>query len=287
MLSLDDPGDSERVADWVELELSLGEPLLSKSKLGSLLRDASGIEPSEAFTSDIWRQLRRRGELYAAPFFEMQSDLLRRRDDVVDGRLEYDACLLFSLYGAARQYGSNPKLFERMCAEAIGQHLNGPFFIFGWPVLPSIEAAIGERIKQVSELLRERFVEAPPVRYKDRGVDIITWKPFAEPDHASRRSGQLIVLAQCAAGQDWRKKTRELPVASWTQYIHWATDPIPAFAVPVVIVDEVWHEVSREVEGLVFDRVRPVNQLPKGVHDQELTVLLQEWRAEQIEENRA
>jgi hypothetical protein len=32
MLELDDAGDSERVADWIELELSLGDPSFSKSK---------------------------------------------------------------------------------------------------------------------------------------------------------------------------------------------------------------------------------------------------------------
>ena len=31
MLTLDDADDSERVADWVELELSLGEPSFSRA----------------------------------------------------------------------------------------------------------------------------------------------------------------------------------------------------------------------------------------------------------------
>jgi hypothetical protein len=125
-----------------------------------------------------------------------------------------------------------------MAAEALGSHMNGPFFVFGWPVLQDVQTAIAERIKQVAGQLRERFVEAPAARYKDRGVDIIAWKPFAEPDHASRRSGQLMVLLQCAAGHDWPNKTRELPMASWKQYLHWATDPIAAFAVPCFIAHD-------------------------------------------------
>jgi hypothetical protein len=174
-----------------------------------------------------------------------------------------------------------------MSAEAIANHMNGPVFVFGWPVLPDVQAAIAERVKQVSELLRERFAEAPAVRYKDRGVDIICWKPFAEPDHANRRSGQLIVLAQCAAGHDWRKKTRELPMASWTQYLHWATDPLAAFAVPCVITADLWHDVAREVEGLVFDRVRLLNHLPQGVQDTDLKAGLDAWRAAQLQERAA
>jgi hypothetical protein len=287
MLALDDADDSERIADWIELELSLGEPSFSRSKVSSIIRDATAVEPSETFTSDVWRQLRGRIALYSTKFFDIQGDLITRRDDVTDGRIEYEVCLFFSLYGASKLYGSDPKLFERMCAEAIGRHLNGPVFVFGWPVLPDVQTAIAARVRQVSEVLRERFVEAPAARYKDRGVDIISWKPFAEPDHESRRPGQLVILSQCAAGHDWRKKTRELPMASWTQYLHWATDPIPAFAVPCVIREDLWHDVTREVEGLVFDRVRLINHLLRGVQDIDLKTALEAWRTEQIEEHRA
>jgi hypothetical protein len=286
MLELDDADNSDRVADWVELELSLGEISFSKSKVTSIIRDATGNDPSETFISDVWRHLRGRVALYYSPFFEIRSDLVVRRDEVIEGRLEYEICLFFSLYGASNQAGADPKLFERMVAEAIGHHINGDVFVFGWPALPDVETAIAARVKQVSGLLRERFVEAPAARYKDRGVDIISWKPFAEPDTAGRRSGQIVILSQCAAGHDWRKKTRELPMAAWTQYIHWATDPIRGFAVPCVIGDAEWHEVSREVEGLVFDRVRLLSHLAQGVQDNELKGRLTAWRTEQLDEHR-
>jgi hypothetical protein len=285
MLELADPDDSDRVADWLELELSLGEPFFSKSTVSSLLRDATGDEPSEAKISDIWRHLNDRCVRYVSRFFEIEGDRIVRRDDVVGGRLEYEVCLFFSAYGAP--FGSNPKLFERMAAEAIGNHLGGHFFVFGWPVLPDVQIAIAERVRQVATLLRERFVEEPATRYKDRGVDIICWKPFAEPDFESRRSGQLVILSQCAAGHGWRNKTRELPIASWTQYVHWATDPVPGLAVPCVVPDEIWHDVVREVEGLVFDRVRLLNHLQQGVQDDPLRTQLSTWREEQIEDHRA
>ena len=125
----------------------------------------------------------------------------------------------------------------------------------------------------------------PEARYKDRGVDIISWMPFPEPDYDNRRSSQLVVLSQCAAGHDWRKKTRELPMAAWTQYIHWATDPMRAFAVPCVIGEDMWHDIAREVEGLVFDRIRIINQLSRGVQDAALRDALETWHASQVEEH--
>ena len=48
-----------------------------------------------------------------------------------------------------------------------------------------------------------------------------------------------------------------------------------------------WHEVSREVEGLVFDRVRLLNHLRQGVHDDDLKQRLADWRTEQVDEHRA
>jgi hypothetical protein len=286
MFALYDAEDASRVADWIELELSLGSvSSFSKSKLTSVIAGASGVEVGEAFASDVWRQLQRRVARYSANFLEIRGDLAIRRDGKGDGRLEYQICLFFSLYGAAREQRSNPKLFERMAACAVNHYVGGHTFVFGWPVLPDIETQIGSRVRQVCELLQEKFIEAPAPRYKDRGVDIISWKAFPEPYHTDRRSGQFVLLSQCAAGHDWRTKTRELPMASWIQYIQWATDPIRGFAVPCVIDDDLWHDVNREVEGLVFDRVRLLNSLPKGVNDPELRQELETWQAEQIEEH--
>jgi hypothetical protein len=286
MLVLPDAEDAERVADWVELELSLGEVSFSKSKVASIVRDVEGTEPSETFGSDVWRYLRRRASLYSSDFFEIHGDLAVRRADVVQGRLEYQVCLFFSLYGAAEEQRSDPKLFERMSAEAINQYVGGETFVFGWPVLPDVQIEIGNRVKQVSELLQERFVEAPPTRYRDRGVDIISWRPFAEPEFNDRRSGQWVLLSQCAAGYNWPQKTRELPIGAWVQYIHWATDPTVGFVVPCVIDDRLWHEITREVRGLVFDRVRVVNHLTNGVQDNNLRTELEAWVAEQIDEHK-
>ena len=226
MLELPDAEDAARVADWVELELSRGEPSFSKSKLASVLRDVGGVDPGEPFISDVWRHLRRRIARHATDYFEIQGDLALRCNGVTAGRVEYEVCLFFSLYGASVQTGSKPKLFERMCAEALRRYVGGKVFVFGWPVLPDVETAIAERIRQVASLMGERFIEAPAARYKDRGVDIIAWKPFSEPDDSDHRSGQFVVLSQCASGHDWPKKTRELPLPSWKQYIHWATNPM-------------------------------------------------------------
>ena len=283
MLDLPDADDADRVADWVELLLSIDGESISRSKLSSILEQSSGGEPGEPFLSDVWRHLERRQGLYATRYFELAGDLVRAKDSGGNG-IEYHLCLLFSLYGAAAERGSEPKLFERVTAEAICSYIGGSVFVFGWPVLPNVESAIADRVRQVAALMNERFVEDPGVQYKDRGVDVITWKNFTKPAPDAHRPGRLVLLSQCAAGRKWRAKTSELPYKSWTQYIHWATDPAVGFAVACVVDDHAWHDVAREVGGLVFDRVRLLNSLPTGVADSTLRGELAAWVDEQVRE---
>jgi hypothetical protein len=283
VLDLPDAEDADRVADWVELLLNVEGESISRSKLSSILEQSSGSEATESFVSDVWRHLQRRQGLYATQYFEVVGDLARAKDPVANS-VEYRLCLLFSLYGASTQRGVDPKLFERMSAEAICSYLGGSVFVFGWPVLPNVQPAIADRVRQAAELLNERFVEDPGTQYKDRGVDVIAWKNFVKPTADVHRSGRLVVLSQCAAGREWRKKTRELPYKSWTQYIHWATDPMVGFAVPCVVDDRAWQDVAREVDGIVFDRVRLLNSLLTGVKDADLRNELASYIDEQIRE---
>lgn len=284
VLDLPDAEDADRVADWVELVLSIQGESFSRSKLSSIIEQSSGSEPGEAFLSDVWRHLRRREGLYATQYFEVLGDVVHPKPPTPNAA-EYRLCLLFSLYGAG-EHRSDPKLFERMSAEAICSYLGGSVFVFGWPVLPNVQTAIGNRVRQAAMLMNERFVEDPGIQYKDRGVDVIAWKNFMKPMPDAHRSGRLVILSQCAAGRGWRLKTRELPYKSWTQYIHWAADPMVGFAVACVVDDRLWHDVAREVEGIVFDRVRLLNSLPNGVNDADLRNELTSYVNEQINEAR-
>jgi hypothetical protein len=67
------------------------------------------------------------------------------------------------------------------------------------------------------------------------------------------------------------------------RYIHWACNPITSFAVPRVIPDDLWHDISEEA-GVLFDRIRLINLLPNGVSDPELRTAIQTWITGEIEE---
>lgn len=283
MFDLPDAGSSETVADWIELVLAAGEPQLSRAKVSAIVEHESGAEPSEAFLADIWQELGDRESRYSRQFFHCDGDMVHRS---LEGEApsEYIALLLFSLYGVSDEHRTDPKIFERLAAAAIRNYVQGKVFVFGWPVLPNVQVDIALRVKEVASATREKFAEAPAGRYKDRGVDVIAWRPFEEHAAGEHRSNQLVILTQCAAGKNWRQKTGQLPLKSWTQYVHWACEPLTGFAVPSVIPETLWHDISRESEGVLFDRIRIVNLLSGGVEDEELSIHITEWVALELAE---
>lgn len=278
MIQLLDPTSAARVADWIELTVATTQEHVSKAEVGSILEGAAGSEPSEAFLTDIWRQLEYRQTLYQNPTFKVIDRLV---EPVPGTRIspEYLACLVWSMVGVQGNTQQPGKLFERITRKAVEEYLSGQAIVFGWPFEPEIEgedeeSQIKRKIRRVAEELKERFVEAPPARFNDRGVDVIGWIPFYE-----RRTGQLVLLVQCTAG-DWKSKL-PVPLDNWCQYIHWTRDPIKGFAVPSIIGDKDWHERSRE-KGIMFDRARIINLLPQDRFDPDLATEVENWVREQL-----
>lgn len=278
MFELPDSSDYTLVADWVELQLTVEEDSLSRSAISSRIEHLTG-NTNENFISDVWSELKRRSKAYNPPRIQMLDDLISSVEST--GRCPiYVSCLLYSLYGVDREHRTDPKLFERLVAEAIRSYLNGEVYVFGWPVMQGQSPDIRVRIRELANNMCENFVEEPASRYKDRGVDVVGWKPFIELEDAGHRGSQIVILMQCATGANWDSKTTELPFDSWLDYIHWKSRPIKSFAVPKVIPKDRWHDISKE-GGLLFDRVRILNLLSLGVTDVSLADSLRDWANEE------
>lgn len=271
MFELPDPESREIVADWIELQLTLGNERMSRDEVSAAIEATSGDEPSDVLLSDVWRELERRQQLYIVPLFAVEGFGIEPLS--VSGALtkvSYQTCLLLSLYGVHDR--KVPDLFERLTSCAVERYLFGKAKVWGWRG----GVPIGERMRQLATDLNENFSEPPPSHFKDRGVDVIGWKPF--PDS---RSGQIVVLTQCAAGHNWRDKV-PVPLERWCQHIHWANKPTIAFAVPCVVSPVDWHEKSVEL-GFFFDRARLINLIDETCSDADLERDLLEWIEEQIE----
>jgi hypothetical protein len=274
MIEIPDPDSIMEVADWVELRISVSNNSLSKVAVASAIEGATGEEPSEGFIVSVWRELERRQRLYSRSFFRVEDRFIEPEID--HHPPEYLACLLLSLYGGQGGAHRPAKLFERLTSEAISCYLSGQAAIFGWPSDPADspeeeeEPRIKRKIRKVAEALEERFCEAPPATFKDRGLDVIGWIPFVD-----RRPSQIVILMQSTVQQNWKDKL-PVPLDAWCQYIHWGCSPVKAFAVPRVVTDYEWHEASVD-KGILLDRVRIVNLLSDGVKDTAFRQELNAW----------
>lgn len=271
MIELPDPQSFEVIADWVELRLSLENDIMSRDEVSASIEAMSGDEPSDVLLSDVWRELERRQILYKTSFYEVIGFGVEPR--LVGNSflsVAYKFCLFLSLYGVHDQ--KSPDLFERVTCCAVEKYLVGKARVWGWRG----GSPIAERMEQLALDLNEIFSEPPPSHFKDRGVDVVGWKPFFDS-----RSGQLVVLTQCAAGHNWREKT-PVPLERWCQYIHWAARPKCAFAVPCIVSPMDWREKSPDL-GFLFDRARLLNLLDESCLDLTLESELFDWVEAQTE----
>ncbi|EQD48424.1 hypothetical protein B1B_12048, partial [mine drainage metagenome] len=92
-------------------------------------------------------------------------------------------------------------------------------------------------------------------RVQDKEIDVFAWRPFGDG-----RPGQIIVVAQCAAGKNWTDKGR-IPLDVWRDYIAWIHPPVAALAIPFVHHDGLrgagtWRESSLNHTAILMDRLR-------------------------------
>lgn len=243
-ISIDNPTSKTFVADWVEFYVCATKSNLSKSELLSYIENSSGSEPDATFIDDIWQELELRLSLYGNenPPYEVD---VREIISLIDweNNPEYLVCVILSIDGNSIDSASTGKLFERLSCKAVKKYFNGEAVIYGFPKKQTLQ--------EITSLMNETFSFNPSSNFKDRGVDIICWKPFGD-----KRKSQISAIIQCAAGHNWKGKLLSIPVDAWRQYILWSGSlPIKGFTTPTIIDEAVFHDVVTD-SGLMFDRPR-------------------------------
>lgn len=270
MISL--PNKNERtIADWVELHVALRQESIAQAEVLSVIEGAFGDEPDETMAAGVWQELETRATYYfPCPYDVDGLAILPRLPLSGLASVSYKICLVLSLYGSHSREVQD--FFEEICNQAINKYVGGNSQIFAWR-----DGNIAGKMRVLAEQMNEMLGRKPLPTDKDCGVDVVSWRPF--PD---RRSGQLILLTQCASGHNWATK-RSIPIQRWNQYFHWAVNPTPAFAIPAMVSQVTWHDKNCD-DGLFFDRARLINLLD-GQNSAELEQGLNGWLAEWLEEN--
>ncbi|MCJ8152654.1 hypothetical protein MKJ01_02615 [Chryseobacterium sp. SSA4.19] len=239
---IENPDSIANVADWVEFYIFAVTESISKAELSSYIEDSSGSEPDQSFLDDVWLELERRSFLYGTPSpFILNAREISPSFDWTDSP-EHLTCLILSIDGNSVDSVKTGKLFERLSCKAVNNYFSGNSIIYGHPSK--------QTIRSIASQMSETFISEPNSNFKDRGVDIICWKPFGD-----NRKSQITALIQCAAGLNWDQKLLGIPYKAWTHYIHWGADPIKGFTAPIIINDKRYSDVVTDA-GIMFDRIR-------------------------------
>ena len=157
-------------------------------------------------------------------------------------------------------YALLPRMFERITAKLVAAYLGeyARYIHTGWPRDQEIGISFKEAMQTVSERTGEwrwgpdEGLPNDPDR-KDEGCDFVVW-PDA-PD--GRKIGQLFILGQCACGDNWQDKYKDLKLKELKKWFKPLSliKPVRSFATPHHVTDALLREASRQ-GGLFFDRAR-------------------------------
>lgn len=239
-----------QVCDWLEMFILCDSLFMSKSKLQSILVN-NGVSNEDTFIADVFSELDRRQRMMgdSSVFSLDENDVMRRNGKTWRDVPEYVMCLIFSLQGVKKIKGDDDgtKLFERVGKCAIESYLDGRAILLGFPNDCDLNTQIEEFCKESNEIKSKDRI--PASTDKDKGVDIIGWKP-----HNDGRSNQVVLLIQAAAGYHWGLKK---PVSKnvWSDFIRWSA-PFNIGIILAGTLDEISFSKARDDYDLVFDRIR-------------------------------
>ncbi len=169
----------------------------------------------------------------------------------------------------AAPYCELPRLFENLSLLA-GRGFLGPRadgYRTGWPRPENVthfKTAIGDlKLKSGNFEAEWQWQQAEylpdnpaPKFVKEEGLDVVAWRKWQDG-----RTGQLYLVGQCACGNDWLEKDKDLDLKDFTEWFRLPrVEPVRSFFTPRYAVKPILNTLSHKA-GLVFDRVRIVHAL--------------------------
>jgi len=250
------------MADWLEssmLSVEAQPATVSDSQILDILREAE-IQDHDAHLENIIKQVRSRASYLGSQYPIRRHELGFGSKNGSREDLVYRFLLFVSLNQAYQELAFRKgsanipaELFEDLTLIALKRYAGGDAIRFGAPrrnpVPSSFPKAIEYLASTIFEAIGARDIERQETG--DDGLDIVAWLAFGD-----KRSSQLMLLAQCAIGTDWKNKRSELDLALWRRHVDWHSEPLRVFSVPFHHeLGGSWRETATR-GGIIFDRLR-------------------------------
>lgn len=289
MIHLPDDPSPLALADWLEVSLlgQIDEPhRISDTEITGLM-DEAGIDPEINFANvraEIGARIGILGHAYP----------IVRDGQGFSKRAGWELCLhyTFMLLASLNQHyeelvfkggtANRPaEIFEWLTGLALQKYVAGKVVRIGAPRREPVPGGFPEAVKYLAAQMAEEFGygELELQHSGDDAVDLAAWRPQVD-----RRPSQMIILAQCAIGIDWREKRSDFSEKVWRRHIRWHTDPVPAFAVPFFHEPgNTWRETAVR-GGIIFDRARIMSLVDQASIPGELTADMNRWCTERLQQ---
>lgn len=254
--------DSHSLSEFAEAFLfASSDDFLSVAELRGLF--VSGSKPTDLQLEEALIEIERRSRDFGALYpFDVNGRgirITRKEENAL-----YECLLLLSLRGtplrASGQYGRSDLIFDEIVRIAFRNHAGqgANSVVFGWPPRGDRPNIFSLAVAWVADCIGVG-VKNPkiPDIYKDAGVDIISWKSFADG-----RSSFPVTLIQNTVQFDFRQKPRDVLPSQWRGWLEISADPRVGFAVPFSLPreDPWWEHASTDVDTMM-DRGRLMSQL--------------------------
>src|SRR5258708_26009559 len=272
MVSLKFPENSKNpieCADWMELKAllsaehrcSIAEVERSLKRLSAYDADRTIQQNAKVETAcaEVLGELQRRtiAADTAYPFTLVGTEIVL--SGTPEGYAPYIFCLCLSWFGWKQRKGNKVfprRMFEDLAKYAAQTFVSGQALRFGSPRI-ELSRSFKEALLQLCIAIGEGQVRPLTGRTnaQDDTLDLIAWKDF--PD---RSEGKLFLVGQCASGDDWEGKKRELDVDAF--FDNWFSERPPSLRsmrtglfIPHRVPKSKWKSVTRHA-GIIFDRCR-------------------------------
>lgn len=277
-----DTDDEVALADWLEGTMLVeSRSYMPRARIRKYIKSLFAEDQPDVSVEVLMREVGRRRRHCASAYpFEEQDSGVRYTQSKTGISYLFMLCISVSKpYRDEHRQSDTDQLFDSLVLDALRKYLGAGSdgVRFGAPASGRRPPNFRYAIYWLAEKMNLPTGGGHPRKTSgDGGLDIIVWRPFRD-----RRSGYLVLLAQCTVQRDWVIKAKDLTEDIWRGWIDLGKDPHLVLAIPFVIPlnYEKWDDIRRLVHTVV-DRLRLAELLENAKLQRESDI--KNWIAKEV-----